>query len=50
MEKPMITLSVSLHEDEEVLHVFDERADEPTISFEEFLEILRSEGKLETNC
>ena len=37
---------VSLREDHEDLRAFDDRADEPVLSYEELLEDLKSHGKL----
>lgn len=39
-------IRVSLREDQEDLSVFEERANEPTLSYEELLEDLKSHGKL----
>ena len=36
----------ALREDAEDLSAFDERADEPTLSYEELLEDLRAHGKI----
>jgi hypothetical protein len=37
---------MALREDQEDLAAFDERADEPTISYEELLKDLRAHGKI----
>ena len=37
---------ISLREDQEDLRAFEERANEPTLSYEELLENLESHGKL----
>ena len=37
---------ISLREDQEDLRAFKERANEPTLSYEELLENLKSHGKL----
>jgi hypothetical protein len=37
---------ISLREDQEDLRTFEERANEPTLSYEELLENLESHGKL----
>ena len=37
---------VALREDQEDLATFEERANEPTISYEDFLKDLKSHGKL----
>jgi len=37
---------IALREDREDLKAFEERADEPTLSYEELLEDLKSHGKL----
>ncbi|MBX7061858.1 MAG: hypothetical protein K1X52_09380 [Pyrinomonadaceae bacterium] len=40
------SLRVALAEDEEDLRAFKERADEPNISYEEFLAKLKADGKI----
>ena len=40
------SLREALREDEEDLRAFDERADEPNISFEDFLAKLKADGKI----
>ena len=40
------SLRVALAEDEEELRAFKERADEPNISYEEFLAKLKADGKI----
>ncbi len=37
---------IALSEDQEDLYAFSQRADEPTISYEELLEDLKSHGKI----
>jgi plasmid stability protein len=37
---------IALREDQEDLSVFEERANEPTLSYEELLEDLKANGKL----
>lgn len=37
---------IALREDQEDLSVFEERADEPSLSYEELLKDLKSHGKL----
>ena len=37
---------IALREDQEDLKAFEERADEPTLSYEELLDDLKSHGKL----
>jgi len=37
---------IALREDQEDLNAFTQRADEPTLSYEELLEDLKSHGKL----
>ena len=39
-------LIATLSEDEEDLQAFDERADEPNISYEDFLAKLKADGKI----
>lgn len=40
------SLREALREDEEDLRAFDERADEPNISYEDFLAKLKADGKI----
>jgi hypothetical protein len=40
------SLLESLREDQEDLAAFDERADEPNVSYEEFLSKLKADGKI----
>ncbi len=37
---------IALREDQEDLHVFEERVNEPTLSYEELLDDLKAHGKL----